>query len=189
MAFKSIGSVTLRWYLDCREDVTDAAFANSIGVVAAHLSHLLKGRKRPSLDLAAAIERRVQESPTKEIPSLPVKAWSVAAPAECYRSTGSSDLRRYLEELPNDTHAAFAEAIAVSPGHLSHLLKGRKRPSLDLAARIEAHVQRTPGKCVSSIPTKSWSTPVCRCGKVVSKPGALCQECVAEYPSRRPRFE
>ena len=45
-------------------------------------------------------------------------------------------LQKYIEES-GATQAACAALLSISPGYLSDLLSGKRRPSLELATRIE----------------------------------------------------
>jgi transcriptional regulator with XRE-family HTH domain len=49
----------------------------------------------------------------------------------------------------NTTRAKFAEAVGCSEGHLSLLLAGKRRPSLDLANRIQRHTNE-------AVPMSGW---------------------------------
>jgi plasmid maintenance system antidote protein VapI len=68
--------------------------------------------------------------------------------AEFY-SEGCVRLARHLATAKLE-QKDFAEAVEIGPDFLSHLLRGRKRPSLDTAVRIE---EASDG----AVPTKSWT--------------------------------
>ncbi len=64
-------------------------------------------------------------------------------------SKGCLKLRRYLRKADLD-QKQFADAADIKPDFLSHLLRGRKRPSLDTANRIAAASR-------GAVPTSLWS--------------------------------
>ena len=75
-----------------------------------------------------------------------------------YYSQGCVELAKYLEDEDIE-QKDFAKTAKIDPAHLNHLLKGRKRPSLDSAVNIEA---ATEGKVLP----KNWCKAVKRPKKV-----------------------
>ena len=67
-AFYSEGCVLLSTYLD-KKNIEQKGFAEKAKMGAAFLNHILKGRKRPSLDTAARIELETDGK-------VPARAWA-----------------------------------------------------------------------------------------------------------------
>lgn len=68
------GMDQLRAYLT-RTNITQSAFAGTIGLSRSHLSEIISGRKRPSLDVAFAIARATSGD-------VPVEAWADPIPTD-----------------------------------------------------------------------------------------------------------
>ena len=60
-------------------------------------------------------------------------------------------LRRWLFER-QETASAFATRVNVAPGHLSDIMNGKRRPSLDVIDRIAAATDR-------AITANDWAAP------------------------------
>ena len=61
-----------------------------------------------------------------------------------------SNLTTFLTET-NTSQAKLSEALGISRGHMSLLVSGERKPSLDLAVAIE----RATG---GAVPVSSWAT-------------------------------
>lgn len=70
-AFFSEGCVALASYLE-DNDLEQKEFAERAGIDAAFLNHIIRARKRPSLDTASAIEIASEGT-------IPARFWSVEA--------------------------------------------------------------------------------------------------------------
>jgi len=71
-------------------------------------------------------------------------------------SKGCVQLKRYIKKLDID-QKKFADAADIAPDFLSHLLRGRKRPSLDTAFRIE---EASRGEVDAKLWTTETTPPV-----------------------------
>ncbi len=69
MSNESTAGARLQDWL-CRAGLTQQAFADELGVTQGQVSNLMAGRRTPSLDLAAAIERRT---------GIPASSWVSAS--------------------------------------------------------------------------------------------------------------
>lgn len=64
-----------------------------------------------------------------------------------HRSRSSAGLRAWIV-ASGRSQADVARTIGIDPGHLSRLLSGRARPSLDLAVRLEG---------MTAVPAAGWA--------------------------------
>lgn len=91
-------------------------------------------------------------------------------------------LRTYLS-ANSETQKAFAKRVSVSPSHLSEIISGRKRPSLDIALAIS---RETGGE----IPAEAWrSDPIsgadeCRSERVANSIMEPAEGCFFESAIR-----